>query len=378
MIYEIVKYSPDLSGEVARLQRLLWSSDAATNLRYLEWKYHQNPYVQPPLIYLARAAGQVVGMRGFMGSRWRVGSETVMLPIAGDLVIEPAHRDRGALSLLMGAALEDLAEQGYPYVINLSAQTVTLIASLAAGWRSVGSPGILSRAAGAAGAVRSLLPKVGPLRPINQKLAKLGRLLGAPSLRRPFARLDRTARRRPHSRISLKDAPRPGEMAELAGRSPDPRSIRHVRDEAFFAWRFRNPRAAYRFLFWEDDSLRGYLVLAVGLAYEADHFYPKVRLVDCEATDADIESELLEAAMTWGRFGLIETWAAGLSAHAMASLERRGFRLANPPPSMRDPGVNLLVRPTRSSTAAADWVLGGASLLDLDNWDLRPACSDHN
>lgn len=378
MTYEIVKYSPDLRHDLARLQRLLWSSDEASNLRYLDWKYRQNPYVQPPLIYVVRDGGRVVGMRGFMGSRWHAGRESLTIPIACDLAIEPTHRDRGVLSLLMGAALEDLAEQGYPYVINLSAQRITLVASLAAGWRSVGSPGVLSRSAGPVGAARSLLPKVDPRHQINQKLAKLGRLLGAPSLRRPFARLDRAARRRPLPRISLKRAPRPGEMARLAERSLERRSIRHVRDEAFFAWRFRNPRAAYRFLFWEDGSLRGYVVLAAELAYAADYFYPKVRVVDCEATDVEIEVELLDAAMTWGRFGLITTWAAGLSTHAVAQLEQRGFRPDSARPSFRDPGTSLLVRPTRSSTADADWVLGGASLLDLDNWDLRPACSDHN
>jgi GNAT superfamily N-acetyltransferase len=376
MTYDIVKYSPELSGDVARLQTVLWSSDVDTNAKYVEWKYHQNPYAQPPLVYLALTGGRVVGMRGFMGSRWQIGNESLSVPLACDLAIEPAHRDRGVFSLLMGAALEDLAELGYRYVFNLSAQRETLVASLATGWRSVGSLGVLRRSTRAVGGTRRLVTKLGALRSRCESIG--GRILSRGSLGHPFSRLDGTARRQPHPRIGLATAPRVGEMARFVERTTSRGLIRHVRDEAFFAWRFRNPRASYRFLFWEDAGFRGYLILVAGLSYEPDRFYPTVRILDWEAADAEVESELLKAALAWGRFSSLETWSTGLSESASGLLERHGFRPSGPEPSFRDPGAMVLVRPTKSQIAEADWVAAGVRLLDIDNWDLRQAYSDHN
>ncbi len=167
-------------------------------------------------------------------------------------------------------------------------------------------------------------------------------------------------------------------MARFVESMPSRGLIRHVRDEAFFAWRFRNPRASYRFLFWDDADLRGYLVLVAGLSYEADRFYPTVRILDWEAADAEVESALLETAIAWGRFSSLETWSTGLSELASGQLQRHGFRPSGPEPSFRDPGANVLVRPTNSPIMEADWVECGVRLLDIDNWDLRQAYSDHN
>lgn len=41
-----------------------------------------------------------------------------------------------------------------------------------------------------------------------------------------------------------------------------PRLARSVRNESFFRWRLANPHRRYRFLFWHDSRLRGYMVLA--------------------------------------------------------------------------------------------------------------------
>ena len=50
-------------------------------------------------------------------------------------------------------------------------------------------------------------------------------------------------------------------MAELAERIGYDGRIRHVRDEQYFSWRFQNPLSEYRFLFWDNGRLDGYLVL---------------------------------------------------------------------------------------------------------------------
>ncbi len=143
--YEIVKYAPRFKRQVAELQGHLWGPNVALNLRYLEWKHEENPYVDEPLVYLAFHGGELVGMRSMFGARWEAGSREFLIPCAADLVIAPEHRDRGLFPRIMEATLEDLALRGYEYVFNMSAGTVTRLASLTMGWRGIGSVEPMSR-----------------------------------------------------------------------------------------------------------------------------------------------------------------------------------------------------------------------------------------
>ena len=99
-------------------------------------------------------------------------------------------------------------------------------------------------------------------------------------------------------------------MADLvAGLSWDGR-MRHVRNAEYFAWRFRNPLHEYRFLFWDDDGLRGYLVMQRYLSEYVDNWL--VNIVDWEASDDRIRRHLLEAVRRFGRFQRIQTWTVGM------------------------------------------------------------------
>ena len=49
------------------------------------------------------------------------------------------HRNRELVTLIMKAAFEDLAKRGYRHVFNLSAGLVTVMGSLAMGWKSAGT-----------------------------------------------------------------------------------------------------------------------------------------------------------------------------------------------------------------------------------------------
>ena len=125
---------------VAELARHLWSPDSRLNARYLDWKYHQNPYLRSPLLYLAFERDKLVGMRGASGSRWEAGgsAEPFSLLYIDDLVIDPAYRGRGLHRVIMKFALRDLARRGYRYAINLSASPVTAHASMNMQWRNAG------------------------------------------------------------------------------------------------------------------------------------------------------------------------------------------------------------------------------------------------
>src|SRR5262249_32601926 len=105
---------------------------------YLEWKYEQNPYIQGPIYYIARVNGRIVGMRGIYGTCWEHdrARQATVLPCADDWAVDTEFRNRGVASAIMREAVDDLAKGGYESVINTSGGRVTVVASLAAGWRS--------------------------------------------------------------------------------------------------------------------------------------------------------------------------------------------------------------------------------------------------
>ncbi len=159
----------------------------------------------------------------------------------------------------MKAAFEDLAKRGYRHVFNLSGGRVTVMGSLAMGWKSAGALEPIDLRSGAAfhRRLREFLNTKAVFLEIRQKSA-------TPLRRRTRDHLpgfDRMSRLRANGSILLEREPRPDAMSELVVRLGHDGRIRHIRNREFFAWRFRNPLGIYRFLYLGDSQLDGYLVL---------------------------------------------------------------------------------------------------------------------
>ncbi len=358
MAYDVVAYAPELDAQIAQLQTHLWSVDAARNAAYLRWKYTDNPYLDEVLIRLALHDGQAVAMRGAFGALWEVGDSATrhLLPYADDFVVAPAHRNSGVASRVMKAVLEDAAGRGFPFAVGLSAGSVTFVNSLATGWRSAGSYQPVWR---------HRIPD--RLQRRLRALARRTRLDAARRAlwpRRLFDDLDRRGRRGA-GRVSLAREPRPGEMAELIRRLPWDGRIRHVRDEVYLAWRFRNPLHEYRFLFWDEGGLQGYLVLS-------DHPGPDhaVNIADWEAADEHVRAGLLQAALSWGRFPRVYAGTVGASEPILNLLREHGFA-GEPSGGVRASSGGLLVHRLGDTRSNQPWSLGGRDLLRIADWDLR-------
>lgn len=181
-----------------------------------------------------------------------------------------------------------------------------------------------------------------------------------------FHRLD-WAGRRSAGPVMLSRSPRPREMADLVARLPWGGGIRHVRDADYLAWRFRNPLHEYRFLFWDDGGLQGYLVLQRYLSECADQGC--VNIADWEAADEHIRSGLLEAALTWGHFARLHAWTVGLSDAIHARLRDHGFVRAEA--AVRTQSGGPLVCRLGEAEPDTPWKLGGRDLLHIADWDLR-------
>jgi GNAT superfamily N-acetyltransferase len=365
--YEIVKYQPEFRRQVVELQAHLWGAGFDMNTAYLEWKHEHNPYVDTPLIYVALYGQKVIGMRAFFGCKWEVGDpcETFLGPCAGDLVVDPEHRRRGVFTKIMGVALSDLAEMGYTYIFNFSGNEKTVLGSLKQGWRSAGSLQPIRRKAGKKPISRRMQRYV-------KKLPFLSSGKGHP----PFYFLDKNSARQrgkvdPH--VSMGRTPRPQAMSQLVEQMGHDGRIRHVRDHPYFAWRFQNPRRSYRFLFWERDSLEGYLVLQTKNEHKVKS---SARIVDWEATNHQVRADLLQAAIRWGRFHNLFIWSAPLPEETNSLLQDTGFQHIDDAGSVIPESRPLLIRPVRDEMLNADWVVASRRLLDLANWDFRMIYSD--
>jgi hypothetical protein len=152
------------------------------------------------------------------------------------------------------------------------------------------------------------------------------------------------------------------EMGQLVASLPWDGRFRHIRDETFFAWRFRNPLRSYRFLYVGREQLRGYIVLQQTPGVSGGRVY----IVDWEAENDLVRAELLSAAIEGGRFPELYVWQLGVSPTAVQILERHRFKSIHPAHENC-----VLVRSVRDDELNAPWVLGGRRLDDDHQWDLR-------
>ena len=81
-------------------------------------------------------------------------------------------------------------------------------------------------------------------------------------------------------------------------------------------WRFDDAIGPFRFLFWDDGQLGGYLILRGGIARSGS----RAGILDWEASEPQIKRELLSAAVCWGRFKSVDIWSASLDAETKETL----------------------------------------------------------
>jgi hypothetical protein len=363
--YQVITYDSRYDDQIVLLQSHLWGNDTALNADYLDWKYKRNPYVESPLIYLTLFQGKVVGMMGMVGSLWEAGQplQSFKCLCAADLVIDPAHRKRGIFKLQWVLTLDDLAQRNFPYIFILSGHEYSSKITVLIGWRSIGGLRKMQRVHYEKDLVRAG----------RRRLSKIAFLSGV-NLYKPFDPLDRWANGGTEDRrLTLSDTPMVEEMSDLVNRIGSDGRVRHVRDEAYFSWRYQNPLADYRFLYWREKRLMGYLVLQSSIHPIRNQTWANI--VDWEATDTNVKTNLLQAAIEYGKFNDLGVWAAHLGEATQSLLTESGFRYFDTADS-EVPYPTVLVRPIEEGIPDREWVLADRSLLELGNWDVRGIYSD--
>ena len=149
------------------------------------------------------------------------------------------------------------------------------------------------------------------------------------------------------------------------GKSP---GIRHVRDEQYLSWRYRNPRAIYRFVTWGSGEIEGYMVL--------QNIPGRFRsaIVDWEAPDPEVRDGLLDFVTQGGNLGSLRTWSATLPVESVAALRATGFNDTFDEGLLRFAG-RMLVKPLQAAGGNGD-PFAATELTRMDTWDLRMIYSD--
>ncbi len=373
--YRIGRYTPEYKWQVIDVLKHMSPERVSVLTAYFEWKYEQNPYLEP-LLFLALHGRRVVGMRGFWGTKWEVKGERYVLPCASNLVVAPDHRRRGIVKQLMDVAVADLADRGYPFVINLNATNIMHIASLSMGWRGAGPLEDMSQ-----GTIWGRVPLPSAGEPAHRRIAGAARRSIRDARRRlfgngsPFHRFDRAVHQWPIDGIVVEQRPRSAEMAALVHRVGHDGRLRHVRDPEYCEWRYRNPLSEYRFLYWERaGTVDGYLVLATKGLQPAPGV--ELNIADWVGMRFDVRAELLEAVLSWGGFDALSVWAGPFGDQAKSLLARYGFEITETEISITKPQRTVLVCSTRNGDRTAAWTLGSRDLLNITSWDMRMIYSD--
>jgi len=320
-----VSYETDILREsdmdaVVKLHRKLMPRKRGLNERYLRWKYYENPYIGDPLIVVIRYEGEVVAITGLMGMGWSTspGQTARIVPQPDDLFVHPAHRRKGLVGMLYARVRSLSAEMGFPALVVLSGGGNSNPIAIAKGWTLIRELDRVYLMRGDRPApIRNRIPGLGFVASKGKGLAKrLGySTIAPPSDRLLDSEMSEVASTNP--RISVSTVGNVEAMSALASAVNSHASDRSVE---FLRWRFANPDRQYRFVYWDDDRLRGYMI--VGWAAE-DHGH--VRIVDHCSEDLDIFIDLL-AAVIRIQHGTIELMFSTLPEREAAAAYELGFR----------------------------------------------------
>lgn len=362
--YKIFTYDSSYDDKIAALQSHLWKGDIQLNSAYFNWKYKQNPYIDTPLIFLITYLDELVGMMGLMGSEWEVGksNDRYLCLCASDLVFAPDHRGCGLFKPLWDSVFTHISKSEFLYLFILSGHKKSIRITMDLGWSSIGSLEKLNYS----NQPRSIVSKTQRYFRRLQKQRSKTKLSA-------YAAPDQRSARNPDRRVRVEKEPRPISMSKLISQLGHDGRIRHVRDERYLGWRYQNPFSEYRFLFWGDAELEGYLVLQT--PFNADPEHASVNIVDWEGSSMTVKSDLLQAAIEWGSFNKISIWSATLPAAEKELISSIGFS----PQAEVDqtiPYPTVLVKPTDLRKPEGEWYLGDRSVLDLKDWDIRGVYSE--
>ena len=350
--YDTSPYRPELRSQVVNLLQYLWGDDSDGRLSYFKWKYEYNPYTESPPGIAALYEGQVVGFRGYFATRLKIAgkNDDIIALCPGDTCVHPDHRRKG-LSMAMGnMAMKEYARQ-YKIFLNLTCTRDSLPGYQKMGFLPLAKKVYLTRCT-----LLGLTKYVLAARASSPLEA--GRI--------PFGRFDH---------ILVSDQPRPAEMhALVAAQDRGEGKIELFQDEDFFRWRFGNRRSRYVFYYlMKSDVAVGYVVMGVSPNNQRGY------ILDYAETDGRAIREILSYVIRAKHFDLLSIYNFCLDGIFLPTLKGLGFKtnsLVRIIEKRLHGELPLLVRPVQETYAESDFFIAGIDTRKIENWSLKPICSD--
>ncbi|WP_256300949.1 GNAT family N-acetyltransferase [Haloarchaeobius salinus] len=210
---------------------------------WFRWKYEENPYVaHVPVVVAVDERDGVVAARPQVPFRMQAGERRTLALRFGDTIVHEDHRRRGLFTRTTAFAMDYYGGQPPRFAFNFPNSLSE------PGYRTVGGE-----------FVQELVTHYRVHDP--ESVLDAGSIPGSDSIAQAGSRLISAARaaeralRRvdPDGSVVRYEEPPAERLAELAARSTE-RRVHAVRDEAFFRWRFANPRWSYDTYILERDG----------------------------------------------------------------------------------------------------------------------------
>jgi hypothetical protein len=354
--YQVTQFRPEHLPGVLDVLGGLWKFDLDTRGKLFHWKYLENPSCTQPLGVVALHGDRVAGFRGYFANRYYVapgGSDFVLLHPC-DTCVDPGHRNRN-LSVAMGNFAKEQYAADYRLFMNTTCSKNSLPGYLKMGFLPLASKVQWTRHGA---------------NPINWVR---GRQAQAP---RPLA--ESRIRSGRFGEIQVTTSPMPEQMALLAESAGSAAlQIRPRQDRRFFEWRYRNPVRKYVFYFlMSGDSVRGYVVVGVS----PNNLQGEI--LDYGPSGGGVVPAILRYIIRSRAFVQLSVYRYGADEELVTALQQLGF--SADPPWRRITGrrtgeanaLPLLLRPIPESYGERDLVVEGLDVRQLENWGLKPICSD--
>lgn len=347
---QIREYRREDLNQVAELQRFLMGPNIELNRKYLEWKYHQNPFSIQPRAIVALRGSDIVGFRGFVPTPWLAPGPTRFdLLTLADTCVHLNHRRQGLFRSMTEASLATYSACGFPAIINLSTSPHPAAGYIKMGWRSIGTHGSLLRTT-----------------PMKLLRVLMGNMKGLPaSVLHPGT----------YGNLRVEDRPQPDSMASIASRCvSQPALFTLYRNVDFYNWRFRNPREIYRFAFLPSSGNPKVFLVLRGRAEDNS-----VSIVDWGATETSLIRKAILSLLGQKCCPSLCVWDSRPISADGTMWRELGFRDTSRLKQLgkiRRAPLPLLIRPTVPDPSPKDWVIEALAIDNIANWQILEACSD--
>ena len=352
MNYAIIHYRSEFMEQAVDVLRYLWGDDRTANLSYFKWKYCDNPYVDSPLGFITLYKDRVVGFRGYFPTKWKIHptEKEIIILCPGDTCVHPDHRRKG-LSVIMGNSAIKQYAQKYKIFLNMTSTKNSMPGYLRIGFLPMVDKSYITRCS-LNGLITYILTKK-KWAPIQETRIAFGEFQS----------------------IFVDKSPRPQEMAFVINNQiPDGRKITLLQDQQFFLWRFNNMRNKYVFYYYfRNKELTAYVVIRVSQNNRRGY------ILDYAETDEGSIENILRHIIKKRHFDIISIYNFNLNPTLFKTLLTFSFKTYSLMRMLESRFVGempLFVRPVKSDFIEEDWYLEGLDIRDIQNWSLKPICSD--